>query len=74
MFEFLFKYTRADYARSELVYLGDWPAWLVYGLVIFTVVGASAALWLRRGDARIHQLAAVAVLQFAMIGVRRLGV
>jgi uncharacterized membrane protein len=69
LFEFLFKYTRADYARSELVYLGDWPAWLVYGIVVATVVGTSAALWMRRGDARWHQLAAVAALQFAMIGV-----
>ena len=69
MFEFLFKYTRADYARSELVYLGEWPAWLLYGIVIITVVGAGAVLWMRRGDARWHQLAAVAALQFAMIGV-----
>mgnify|MGYP001823612067 FL=1 len=69
MFEFQFKYTRADYARSELVYLGEWPAWLLYGSVIVAVVGAIAALWLRKQDARWYLLAAFAVLQCAMIGL-----
>ena len=69
MFEFLFKYTRADYARSELVYLGDWPAWVLYGIVIVTVLGAGAALWMKRRDARWYQLGAVAALQLAMIGL-----
>ena len=35
MFEILFKYPREDFARSELIYAGDWPTWL---LVLLTSV------------------------------------
>ncbi len=69
MFDALFKYSRADYARGELVYLGDWPAWLLYGLMLITVVSVAALLYRRRGVARWYQLAAVGVLQVAMIAV-----
>ena len=69
MFEFLFKYSRADYARSELVYLGDWPAWLLTGLVIAALVAIATGLILRRRQARWYQLLAVGGLQLAMVAL-----
>lgn len=69
MFEALFKYAREDYARSELVYLGDWPAWLLYGLFIVAAVGISLFLYRRRRRARWYQLASIGVLQMTMLGV-----
>lgn len=69
MFEALFKYSREDYARSELVYLGDWPAWALYGLALVAAVAIATLLYYRRRDARWHQLAAIGGLQLAMVGV-----
>jgi uncharacterized membrane protein len=69
LFEFLFKYSRDDYARSELVYLGDWPVGLLAALTIIAAAGITFLLYRRRRGARAHQLAAVAVLQLAMLGV-----
>lgn len=69
MFEALFKYSREDYARSELVYLGDWPAWALYGLVVVAVAGIAALLYVRRRDARWYQLLAIGSLQLAMLAV-----
>ncbi|MDH3441950.1 MAG: VWA domain-containing protein, partial [Gammaproteobacteria bacterium] len=69
MFEALFKYSLEDYARSELVYLGDWPAWSLYGLVIVATGAIAALLYRRRRDAHWYQLAAIGSLQLAMLGV-----
>jgi uncharacterized membrane protein len=69
LFEFLFKYSHADYARSELVYLGDWPAWLLTGLVIAAVIAITTGLILRRRQARWFQLSAVGALQLAMVAL-----
>lgn len=69
MFEFLFKYSRDDYARSELVYLGDWPDGLLAALTIIAAAGIAFLLYRRRRGAGAHQLAAIAVLQLAMLGV-----
>jgi uncharacterized membrane protein len=69
LFEALFKYGRDDYARSEVVYQGDWPAWLLYGIVIVASIGIAVFLFRRRGSAHPSQLAAIGVLQLAMVGV-----
>ena len=69
MFEALFKYSREDYARSELVYLGDWPAWLLYGLPVIALIGIAVLLYLRRGNARWFQLFSIGALQIAMLAV-----
>ena len=45
MFEALFKYSREDFARSELVYLGEWPDWILYGLAFVAVAGITALLF-----------------------------
>jgi uncharacterized membrane protein len=69
LFEFLFKYSREDYARSELVYLGEWPPGLLAALVVVAAAGIAFLLYRRRASARAYQLAAVGVLQLAMLGV-----
>lgn len=69
MFEFLFKYPRDDYARSELIYTGDWPPWLLALLIIAALAGISWFLYRRRDFARPPQMLAVWVLQLAMLAV-----
>ena len=69
MFEALFKYSRADYARSELIFAGDWPAWLLYALAIVAVCGVATLLYQRRGNARWYQLVLIGALQLSMLAV-----
>ena len=69
MFEFLFKYPRDDYARSELIYTGDWPPWLLALLIIAALAGISWVLYRRRDFARPPQMLAVWLLQLAMLAV-----
>ena len=69
MFEALFKYGRDDYARSEIVYQGDWPVWLLYGIVIVAAIGIGTFLLRRRKGAQAWQLVAIGALQIAMVGV-----
>ncbi|MGI9204390.1 MAG: hypothetical protein ACR2Q3_10295 [Woeseiaceae bacterium] len=67
MFEFLFKYSREDYARSELVFAGDWPPWLIYGLIVLFVVAAVAGLYRHRGNSSPAQLVTIGFLQVLMM-------
>jgi len=69
LFEFLFKYSREDYARSELIFVGHWPVWVSLALAIIAVTGISLFLYRRRGFVRGHQLAAIGALQIAMLAV-----
>ena len=69
MFEFLFKYPRDDFARSELIYAGDWPTWLLVLLTSVALAGISWLLYRRRGFMRSPQMIAVWVLQVAMLAV-----
>jgi uncharacterized membrane protein len=67
LFEFLFNYTREDYARSELVFTADWPVWLPWLLVLVAGAGISWMLVRRRGSASTGQLVTLWALQLAMI-------
>lgn len=69
MFEILFKYPRSDYARSELIYAGDWPGWLLVALTVVALIGISWLLFRRRGTASLSQLTIVWLLQVAMLAV-----
>jgi len=69
LFEALFKYSLEDYARGELVYLGQWPDYIFILLGALAVAGITALLYLRRGQVRPHQLAAIGLLQLAMVVV-----
>ncbi len=76
MFEFLFNYPRDDYARSELIYTGDWPLWLLVLLITFALAGISWLLYRRRGvvgaaSAAIpsYHFVVVWILQITMLAV-----
>lgn len=69
MFEALFKYSREDYARSELIYAADWPAWLLTSLAVIAVAGILLILYRRLAVAAWYQVTAIAVLQFGMLAL-----
>jgi uncharacterized membrane protein len=69
LFEFLFKYGRADYARSELVYAGEWPQWLMISIIFLAIAAIAAGLYSRRRGAAGFQLSAVGALQLGMVAV-----
>ena len=69
MFEFLFNYPRDDYARSELIYTGDWPLWLLVLLSTAAIAGISWFLYQRRSAVQPPQMLAVWVLQVAMLAL-----
>ena len=69
MFEFLFKYAREDYTRSEMIFAGDWPQWLIYLISILAITLIGAVLYSRRRGAAGHQLVVVGLLQLAMLAV-----
>lgn len=69
MFEFLFKYPQSDYARSELVYAGDWPNWLLVLLATLAVAGISWLLYRRRAAIPPVPMAIVWLLQVGMLAV-----
>ena len=45
MFEFLFKYPRAVFAKGDLVLLGAWPRWV---LVLLVIAAGAGLAWLIR--------------------------
>lgn len=69
MFEALFKYPRDDFSRSELVYAGDWPTWLLVIMVVGALAGICWLLYRRRRFVSVPQMAAVLVLQATMLAV-----
>jgi hypothetical protein len=70
LFEFLFKYPRDDYARSELIYAGDWPDWLLVLLIAFALAGITWALYRRRGYVGAASVgAASAAIDFSRIAI-----
>jgi len=69
LFETLFKYPRDDFARSELVYAGDWPLWLLILLIGGAVAGISWLLYRRRHVVAAPQMLAVWLLQVAMLAL-----
>ena len=69
MFEFLFKYPRPDYARSELIFTAEWPPWLLIFVAAAAVLAISLLLWRQRARASLPQLLLVWVLQLTMLAV-----
>ena len=69
MFEFLFKYPRADYGRSDLVFTADLPGPLLVVIAAVAILGIGGMLWRHRGRASAKQLAAVWALQVAMLAI-----
>src|SRR5690242_16728253 len=48
MFQFLFKYPYAAFARGELLLLGTAPRWLLALLIALSAAAVGALLWARR--------------------------
>lgn len=69
LFELLFKYSRADYARSELIYVGSWPDWLLVLLGGVAAAGIGFMLARRYRDVSNFRLAGIGILQLAMVAV-----
>lgn len=69
MFEALFKFSREDYARSELIYASEWPDWVLISLAIGAAAGIFVLLYRRRRVARWPQLFAIGALQMAMVAL-----
>jgi hypothetical protein len=67
MFEFLFKYPSAAFARGEFVLLAGWPAWIL-GLAL--IAAAAALVWRRRQGLRFSpRSAAIGLLQTAFLAL-----
>jgi uncharacterized membrane protein len=69
LFEFLFKYPREDYVRSDIVLTAEWPTWV---LTLLAVVAAALITYLlvrQYRRASVAQLLLVWILQLAMVGV-----
>ena len=70
MFEFLFKYPRAVFAKGDLVLLGVWPRWVL--VLLMLAVGAGLAWLIRSKLPRAHnqfrnwKAGIIWLLQFAM--------
>jgi len=69
LFEFLFKYAREDYARSEMIFASDWPQSLFVAIAILAVSAIGVGLYRRRRDVAPQQLAVIGLLQLAMVAV-----
>ena len=67
MFEWIFKFTPAEYARGELLFSSDWPlawAWALFALGAAALAGLA---WTRGRALGLWRLAAVVLLQWAML-------
>lgn len=69
MFELLFKYSRDDYARSDLIFASEWPAALLIAIGVMAALGITLMLFIQRRRASLWQLLAVWALQLAMVAV-----
>lgn len=67
MFELLFKYSRDDYGRSDLVFTGDWPLWLIVGLTVIAAAAIGYFLARRGHGVTLPQLLFVGLLQYTAI-------
>jgi uncharacterized membrane protein len=48
MFEFLFKYPPTVFAKGSFVLLGEWPLWLLIGLLAASALALGWVIWRRR--------------------------
>ncbi|HTW67991.1 MAG TPA: glutamine amidotransferase [Bryobacteraceae bacterium] len=71
MFEFLFKYPPAVFAKGSFVLLGQWPLWALAFLLIAAIGGLGWVIWRRRRSIaptmRGPRTAAVWILQSLMV-------
>jgi uncharacterized membrane protein len=64
----LFKYSRATFERSELVFASGWPLWLLIALIAAAAVAIGVSLARRKLGLSVLKLATFGVLQTLLIG------
>ena len=69
MFEFLFKYSPAVFENGEFVLAGGWPVWLLIAGVLAAAAAVAVSLSRRRDTLSVPRLAAIGLLQVAMVAV-----
>lgn len=69
MFEFLFKYPPAIFAKGKLVLLASWPAWVMLLLVVLAAGGVGWFLRERRTALSRVRLIGIGIAQTAMIAI-----
>lgn len=73
MFEFLFKYPASLFSKGKLVFLGAWPVWLLFALIVAGALLLGIPAWRKRdesgGRARGMRLAALWLLQAGMLAL-----
>ncbi|HVY63498.1 MAG TPA: hypothetical protein VHH11_01605 [Gammaproteobacteria bacterium] len=69
MFEFFFKYSRATFARAELVFASGWPVWLLLVLIVLAGVAVGVSLWRRQPALGVAKVAALGLLQTALLAL-----
>jgi hypothetical protein len=69
LFEWLFKYTRAEYARGELLFSSDWPHAWAYAAFVAGAVLLALLAWRRGAALGWRRLAVLVVLQWCMLAL-----
>jgi uncharacterized membrane protein len=73
VFQFLFKYPHAVYARGEIVFLAPWPSWILWVLIAASAGGLAALIigYLPKGASRSHRWRAgvIWLLQSLLVAV-----
>ena len=69
MFEFLFKYSPTVFENGELVLASGWPVWLLAAGVAAAAAAVAVSLSRRRDTLSVPRLAAIGLLQVAMVAV-----
>ena len=67
MFELLFKYSRATFERSDLVFASGWPVWLLVALIVAAALAVGVTLARRRAGFALPKLFTLGVLQTLLI-------
>jgi uncharacterized membrane protein len=67
LFEFWFKYSRATFERSDLVFASGWPVWLLIALMVVAAVAVGVTLARRRAGFAIPKLVVLGALQTLLI-------
>jgi uncharacterized membrane protein len=45
VFQFFFKFSRALFARGQIVFLASWPTWILWLLIVAAAAGLAALIW-----------------------------
>ena len=67
MFEFLFKYSRETFARSEFLFASGWPVSLLVALIVVAAVAVGVSLVRNRHDLSWLKLGVIGALELALV-------